>query len=44
MGYHFRHECGVPLQYQCNYCEMQYINKSKLKQHAARKHNVVYAD
>lgn len=44
MGYHFRHECGMPLQYQCNYCEMKYINKSKLKLHAVRKHKVIYAD
>jgi len=44
MGYHFRHECGMPSQYQCNYCQMKYINKSKLKQHTFRKHNAIYKD
>lgn len=38
MGYHFKHKCGVPLSYQCNYCTMKYDRKSRLKLHVARKH------
>lgn len=41
MRYHFKHECGMPLPYQCNYCEMKYINKSKLRLHTIRKHNLL---